>query len=146
MHCTVWLEEMDTSRVGGVLSTDIVLESDTLSTCTNALPARSVPSMVKLTSPASSCESTVCTHVQLVPAPAEASVTTAAAAAVGTPPGRKTQVGEAANASLEANVTVIVSPLPAASSATLLDAIDTALKVGTVLSTAMVLESVVLDT
>ena len=70
----------------------------------------------------------------------------AAAASVGTPPGRKTQAGEAANASLEANVTVIVSPLPAASSATLLDAIDTALKVGTVLSTAMVLESVVLDT
>ena len=140
-------EAMDTAvSVGGVLSTAMLLESVVSVTCTNALPAASAPSMVKLTTPAVSPALTVYTHVQPVPAPEDVSVTTMSAPVVATPPVSSTHVGSAVMGSLDVNVRVMVSPDPAPFGDRLFDAMRTSVSVGATLSNTIALPSLTLDT
>jgi len=141
------LDDIETAlSVGAVRSTAMLLESVVSVTCTNALPAASAPSIVKLTAPAVSPALTVYTHVQPVPAPEDVSVTTTSAPVVATPPVCSTHAGSAAMGSLDVNVRVIVSPSKAASSAPLLEAMATSVNVGGTLSNTIALPSLTLDT
>jgi hypothetical protein len=143
----VLLDDIETTlSVGAVRSTAMLLESVVSVTCTNALPAASAPSIVKLTAPAVSPALTVYTHVQPVPAPEDVSVTTTSAPVVATPPVCSTHAGSAAMGSLDVNVSVIVSPDPAPFGDRLFDAMRTSVSVGGTLSNTIALPSLTLDT